>query len=236
MTVDPLYAMAFVTGFLGSGHCLGMCGGIVTALSLTGSGQRGGVPFHLLYNLGRLLTYGLIGLIVGWLGSLMAYTASFEEVSRWLLVFSDFLIIAIGLGTAGAFRRFNIMRLEFATPLQALTEGVRRLRRLPGNLAALPLGLIFGFLPCGFLYAMAIAAAQTARPGSGALVMISFGFGTVPALFIFGSVAHWLSRRARGWMLRGAGVMVALIGLLNLFRHLGMMGILPGGGGAGCFC
>jgi len=67
-------------------------------------------------------------------------------------------------------------------------------------------------------------------------VMVSFGFGTVPALLIFGSAAHWLSNRARGWMLRGAGVMVALMGLLNLLRHLQIMGFLPGASGGGCFC
>jgi len=236
MITDPLYGLAFITGFLGSGHCLGMCGGIVTALSLSDSGQRGGVSFHLLYNIGRIITYGLIGLLVGWLGSLMAYTASFEGVSRGLLVFSDLLIIAIGLGTVGAFRRFNIMRLEFAGPLKTLTIGVRRLRQLPKKLAALPLGLIFGFLPCGFLYAMAITAAQTTSPASASLVMVSFGFGTVPALLLFGSAAHWLSNRARGWMLRGAGMMVALMGLLNLLRHLQIMGYIPGGSGGGCFC
>jgi hypothetical protein len=235
MILEPLYGMAFIAGFLGSGHCLGMCGGIVTALSLAGSGQRGGPLFHLLYNSGRLVTYGLIGLLVGWLGSLMAYTKALAGVSLWLLVASDLLIIAIGLGTAGAFRRVNIMRLEFRGPLQTLTAAVGRLRQLPKGFAALPLGLLFGFLPCGFLYAMAITAAQTAAPGKASLVMIFFGLGTAPALLIFGSAAHWLGSRARGWMLRGAGIMVVLMGLVNFFRHLRIIGLIPGGA-AGCFC
>ncbi len=86
MTTEPLYSMAFVTGFLGSGHCLGMCGGIVTALSLSGPGRKSGPIFHLLYNSGRIITYGLIGLLVGWLGSLMAYTTALEGITQWLLV------------------------------------------------------------------------------------------------------------------------------------------------------
>ncbi|MCK4837400.1 MAG: sulfite exporter TauE/SafE family protein [Desulfobulbaceae bacterium] len=232
---DPIYGMAFITGFLGSGHCLGMCGGIVTALSLSGSGQKGGPLFHLLYNSGRLLTYGLIGLLVGWLGSLMAYTTAFEGVSLWLLVASDLFIILIGLGTAGAFRRLNIMQLEFSGPLKTMTAAVGRLRQLPKGFAALPLGLTFGFLPCGFLYAMAITAAQTAAPLKASLVMIFFGLGTAPALFIFGSATQWLSSRARGWMLRGAGIMVVLMGLVNLTRHLQLIGLIPGGS-SGCFC
>lgn len=235
MIFEPLYSMAFITGFLGSGHCLGMCGGIVTALAISGSGRQGGPGFHLLYNSGRIFTYGLIGLLVGWLGSLMAYTSAFAGVTLWLLIASDLFIIMIGLGTAGAFQRFNIMRLEFSGPLQTMTAAVGRIRRLPKGFAALPLGLIFGFLPCGFLYAMAITAAQTASPGKAALVMIFFGLGTAPALLLFGSAAQWLSSRARGWMLRGAGAMVVLMGLLNLFRHLQTIGLIPGGS-AGCFC
>lgn len=232
---EPLYTMALVTGFLGSGHCLGMCGGIVTALSLSGPGRQSGPLFHLLYSTGRIITYGLLGLLVGWLGSLMAYTSAFAGFTRWLLVATDLFIIVLGLGTAGALSRLNLMRLEFSGPVQSLTGAVTGLRKLPPTLSALPLGLVFGFLPCGFLYAMAITAAQTASPPRAALVMVFFGLGTVPALMAFGSTAQWLGSRARGWMLRGAGVMVVLMGLVNLVRHLQIIGLIPGGS-AGCFC
>ncbi len=233
--LDPLYSMALITGFLGSGHCLGMCGGIVAALSLSKPGRRGGLAFHLLYNLGRITTYGGIGLLVGWLGSLMAYTEGFARFSQLLLLGSDLFIIVLGLGTAGAWQRLNFLRLEFASPARLMTSPIASLHRLPSAMAALPLGLLFGFLPCGMVYAMAITAAQTAVPTRAGLVMLSFGLGTVPALLSFGSVAHWLGHRARTWMLRGAGLTVAAMGLLNLFRHLQLFGILPGGS-AGCFC
>ena len=232
---EPLYSMALITGFLGSGHCLGMCGGIVTALSLSGPGRQSGPLFQLLYNCGRITTYGLIGLLVGWLGSLMAYTEALEGVSRWLLVATDLFIIVLGLGTAGALPRLNLMRLEFAGPVRSMTAAVSGVRRLPPGISAVPLGLVFGFLPCGFLYAMAITAAQTASPTRAALVMVFFGLGTGPALLLFGSAAQWLGSRARGWMLRGAGIMVVLMGLVNLVRHLQIIGLIPGGT-AGCFC
>ncbi len=185
--IDPLYSMALVTGLLGSGHCIGMCGGIVAALSLSGEGRRGGASFHLLYNAGRTATYALIGFLVGWLGSAIAFTDAFAGATRIVLVGSDLFVILLGLGTAGLFARLNFMRLEFAGPVQSLTRAVHRLRQLPPALAALPLGLLFGFLPCGFLYAMAITAAQSAE--------------------------------------RGAGLMVALMGMVNLLRHLRMMGV-----------
>jgi len=223
--IDPLLPPALLTGLLGSGHCLGMCGGLVAALSLPGGGQRNGLLFHLLYNAGRITTYTLIGLTVGWLGSAIAYAETFATFARAVLLGSDIFVILIGLGSAGLLQRFNLMSLECVSPVQVLTTAVRSLRRLPPALAALPLGLLLGFIPCGFLYAMAITAAQSAAPMRGAQIMLAFGLGTAPSLLLFGTAAHWLGRRVRRWMLLGAGLMVALMGVYNLSRHLQMIGL-----------
>jgi len=77
-------------------------------------------------------------------------------------------------------------------------------------------------LPCGFLYAMAITAAQSTDSLHGAAIMVAFGIGTMPALFLVGSAAQWFVSK-RSWMLRLAGLLVALMGSYNLFRHLGLM-------------
>lgn len=221
---DPLIAMGFTTGLLGAGHCIGMCGGLVGALSLSATGRRGGWSFHLLYNAGRLVTYTLIGALVGWLGSALAYTDRFHTITRTLLVASDLFIILLGFGTAGLFAGLNLARLDFPGPLRAMTKAVQRLRQLPPALAAIPLGLLFGFLPCGYLYAVAITAAQSADVTTGALMLLAFGIGTVPALLLFGTATQWLGTRARLWMLRLAGLLVAGMGAVNLFRHLRLMG------------
>lgn len=223
--IDPLISMAFLTGVLGTGHCIGMCGGLVGALSLSEAGQRGGWTFHLLYNSGRIATYTVIGGIVGWLGSAMAYADHFRTVTRTLLVTSDLFVILIGLGTAGLFARLKVGRLEIPAPTQLLSRTSLLLRRLPPAMAALPLGLLFGFIPCGYLYAVAISAAQSADPVKGAVMLLVFGLGSTPALLLFGGAAHWLSTRTRAWMLRGAGVTVAAMGVLNLGRHLKLMGV-----------
>lgn len=221
--IDPLYSMALITGLLGSGHCIGMCGGIVAALSISGEGRKGGLPFHLLYNAGRIATYTMIGLLVGWLGSVAAFVEPFHRAAWWVLLGSDLFVILLGLGTAGLFARLNVARLEFPGPMEKMAAAVRGLRTLPPAMSALPLGLVGGLLPCGFLYATALAAGQSAVPFKGALTMLAFGLGTVPALFFFGSAAHLLTTRARTWMLKGAGLMVALMGAWNLVRHLRMM-------------
>jgi sulfite exporter TauE/SafE len=221
-----LVTMAFVTGLLGAGHCLGMCGGLVGALSLSASRHPGGWSFHLLYNAGRVATYTLIGALVGWLGSALAYTDRFGEVTRILLLVSDLFIILVGLGTAGLFAGLNVAKLDFPGPLRAMTAAVQRLRQLPPTLSALPLGLLFGFLPCGYLYAVAITAAQSADVATGAMMLLAFGIGTVPALLVIGTATQWLGTRARIWMLRSAGLLVAGMGLVNFFRHLQLIGWL----------
>ncbi len=221
---DSLIYMAFVTGLLGTGHCIGMCGGLVSALSLSGAGRQGGWFFHLLYNLGRISTYTFIGAVVGWLGSALAYTDRFKMVTRSLLIGSDVFVILVGLGTAGLFAWLNVSKLDFPGPMKAMTVAVVGLRRLPPAISALPLGLLFGFIPCGYLYAVAITAAQSASVATGALMLFAFGLGTAPSLLLFGSAAHWLSGRARTWMLRMAGLVVAGMGVINLTKHMRMMG------------
>ena len=221
---DSLIYMAFVTGLLGTGHCIGMCGGLVSALSLSEAGRQGGWFFHLLYNLGRISTYTFIGAVVGWLGSALAYTDRFKMVTRSLLIGSDVFVILVGLGTAGLFAWLNVSKLDFPGPMKAMTVAVVGLRRLPPAISALPLGLLFGFIPCGYLYAVAITAAQSASVATGALMLFAFGLGTAPSLLLFGSAAHWLSGRARTWMLRIAGLVVAGMGVINLIKHMRMMG------------
>lgn len=220
----PLITMAFITGLMGTGHCIGMCGGLVGALSLSEAGRKDGWRFHLLYNIGRITTYTFIGAVVGWLGSALAYTDQFKLVTRSLLLASDVFIILVGLGTAGLFSRLKASNLDFPGPMRSMTTAVHSLRKLPPALSALPLGLLFGFIPCGYLYAVAITAAQSAEVTTGALMLLAFGLGTAPSLLIFGNATHWVSGHARTWMLRIAGLIVSGMGIINLLTHLRLMG------------
>ncbi|MBW2476008.1 MAG: sulfite exporter TauE/SafE family protein [Deltaproteobacteria bacterium] len=223
---ESLIPMAFLTGLLGTGHCIGMCGGIVGALSLSEAGKSSGWLFHLLYNLGRIITYTFIGAMVGWLGSALAYTDRFKVITRSLLIGSDLFIILVGLGTAGALSWLNVNRLDFSGPVDVFFFFFKGVRRLPKSMTAFPLGLMFGFLPCGYLYAVAITAAQSASITTGSLMLLAFGLGTTPSMLIFGGATHWLSTRFRAKMLRCAGLVVFGMGLVNLVKHLQLMGWL----------
>ncbi|KIH76363.1 hypothetical protein GFER_12015 [Geoalkalibacter ferrihydriticus DSM 17813] len=215
--------MALVTGLLGSGHCIGMCGGIIAALSLSVRQGGAGLWFQLAYHLGRLTTYGVMGATLGWVGSMVVYTEGFQAASRVILIGADLLLIAAGLATAGLAGRRSPLEIEGMVPTRLIGKAVIRLRRWPPALAALPLGLAFGLLPCGLVYAVALTAAQSADPGRGALLMLAFGLGTVPALMLVGAAAAWLGQRGRRWMMRAAGLTVALMGLYQLLRHLGLL-------------
>lgn len=228
--LDPLYSLAFITGLLGSGHCLGMCGPLVAALGLAGRAEAQGLLFHLLYNGGRLLTYSLLGLAAGLIGAGLVHGAGFAWFSFLLLLASDLFIIAVGLGVAGLLRRCDLLEMKWAAPTALITRGVRRLAGLSAGLAGLPLGLLMGFLPCGLLYAMLLAAAQSGTPAGGLLTMFFFGLGTIPALFAFGSAAHLFSGRSRARMLRIAGWAVVLMGAYNIYRHVRLYAWLLGDG------
>lgn len=237
--IEPIYSLALLTGLLGSGHCLGMCGGLISALSLSEPRARHPLLCQLLYHGGRVTTYTLVGAMAGWLGSVLAYANLFHGVMRLALIASDLLIIVVGLGTAGLFRRVNLARLDWPGPAKAISRAAIALIRSPNPqpgappapsakprdpLAALPLGLLMGFLPCGVSYAMAITAAQTSSLAKGGLTMLWFGVGTTPALFLFGCTINWLGNRARGWMLRTAGLLVATMGVYHLQRHISLLG------------
>ena len=92
--MDPLVSGALVTGLLGSGHCIGMCGGLVAALGLSG-GRRAGLTYHVLYNLGRISTYALLGYFVGWLGLAVAQPGALRGAGRVLMLGADLFVLLV---------------------------------------------------------------------------------------------------------------------------------------------
>ncbi|GFO67118.1 cytochrome biogenesis protein [Geomonas limicola] len=211
---------AFLAGLAGSFHCIGMCGGVVAALSVT----RGSRPLparlatQLYYNLGRITTYTLLGALAGWLGAALDL-AALRPFTRWFLVAAHSFVILVGLGSLFAFGPFGIALLDgrgarwFAAPLRLVAGS-------SSALAAYPLGLVLGFIPCGLVYAPLISAAAGAAPLEGALMLAALGLGTLPVLFLFGSATSAISGGLRNVMLRLAGLCVALMGAAGLWRTL----------------
>jgi uncharacterized protein len=220
--------LAFLAGVAGSVHCLGMCGGIVAALAMS---DRTAAPvnrllFQLLYNLGRIATYTLLGVTAGIIGSSLDIL-TIKEVSLWVMAAANLLVTLVGLAACLGSARLGLFALEgsggrlLARPLRWVLSGNSPVR-------ALLLGLVLGFLPCGLVYAPLVAAAGCGNPLRGGAILAAMGLGTLPLLLIFGSASVTITDGLRDGLFRIAGLLVALIGTAGLWRVLAKMGLAPG--------
>jgi sulfite exporter TauE/SafE len=214
--VSPDYALALTTGLLGGfGHCLGMCGPIVAAVSFGAGAGRGPLP-HAAYHAGRLLTYTFVGALMGFAGSFVNVAGRLAGVQDAVALIAGALMVLMGLRIAGVVRLSG--RAAAAAP--RWPRAVRRLADGEAPLALFPLGLLLGFLPCGLSATVFVMAAATADPLRGWTLALLFGVGTLPALALFGLAAGRLGARLRGALYRAGGVAIVAMGLLALRRGL----------------
>lgn len=203
-STETIYLILFSSGFtVGFGHCIGMCGPIVASLSLSLKG-RGVIIPHLFYNTGRITTYALLGGLMGATGSFTSVTARIANLQKGVMILTGSLIIVMGLAMAGWIPLGSIFGEDY-NPGGLLSRTFRRLSETRSTVTYYPLGMLLGLLPCGPVYTALIAAARTGMEvqngfkGSliGAGLMLSFGLGTVPALFLVAKLADlgWLKRR-----------------------------------------
>jgi len=212
--------LAFSIGLAGSGHCLGMCGGIVTALALsqrdTDAGRR--FLFNMLYHAGRICTYCLLGLLVG-LVARAGLVDALKPAVKWLFLAANLFVFAIGIFTALGVRSLGISALD-GSVWGFLRNLLSRLTESRSVLAAFPAGFLMGFLPCGLVYGVLISAATSGSALKGGSMMLAFGSGTLPVLLAYGQVASTVSALGRGIFQRCMGVAVALLGALGVWKAL----------------
>ncbi len=214
------YLVIFAAGFLGSFHCIGMCGGFACAL---GHDPRGGVATagrHLLYNLGRLTTYCFLGALAGALGHAVSNSPGvlLDTAQRVLAIVAGLLMIAMALQFFGLFHGFRRAAMGFGGSTLAMS--LRSLLATRSRAAPVALGVFNGFLPCPLVYAFAAQAGSTAAPLSGFLVMLAFGLGTFPAMLMMGGLGRVL---APVWRQRGvwlAGSCILALGLITIWRGI----------------
>ena len=218
MSSAPLLAM-LLSGLAGGfGHCISMCGPIVGALSV--GETRKGILHLLLYNLGRVTTYTILGAMVGLSGSFLVLTASIEQLQKAIMIIAGLSIILMGLSTAEW--------LPLPSPTKSCNPGnspmqkIMALFKAPRSSGAYyPMGIVLGFLPCGLTYTALLAAARAAMEAhhpfagmlQGALMMLLFGIGTAPALILVGKVVNTISNKTRKWFYRVASVIMIATGV-----------------------
>ena len=216
MTLDLLLPVAFLAGFFGSGHCLGMCGPVVVLLETPGgqSSAFNSVLRRLIYNTGRMLFYVLLGVIAGVLGVVLTKIAGIKVGLSLLRILAGLLVIALGLNLLFDFRALSYLEKGGAVIWRRLAPLARHVLPISTPARALGAGFIWGALPCGLVYSAVAIAATSGSASGGALVMLTFWLGTLPALLVAGAsakklaewVRHPVLRRLTGVMLIGIGV------------------------------
>ncbi len=215
---------AFLVGLLGGVHCVGMCGGIVAALTFglpepVRQGLSKVIPFQLAYNLGRILSYVLAGAVMGGLGMLLAGLMPVYYAQRGLLAVAGLFMMFLGLYLGGWW--FGLTRLEkMGAGLWRRVEPLaRRLLPVRSLGQAAILGLLWGWIPCGLVYSMLIWSVSAGSAFEGALLMLAFALGTLPNLLAMGAMAGGLATLLRRpGVAQVAGGTVILLGIYTLGR------------------
>jgi sulfite exporter TauE/SafE len=186
----PLLA-AFTLGLISSAHCIGMCGGIMGALTMAIPAEARHRRLRLLlsYNFGRIASYTLMGALVGLLASGLGHWSA----ATGLRIVAGVLLITMGLYLADWWR--GLVYLERGgrylwAYLQPLGKGLLPVRNAP---QALLLGMVWGWLPCGLVYSALAYAMVQAHPAWAAAIMLAFGLGTLPAVLATGLLAQQLT-------------------------------------------
>ncbi|UUY07241.1 sulfite exporter TauE/SafE family protein [Pseudomonas sp. J452] len=215
LELAPLLVSALILGLLGGGHCLGMCGGLMGALTLAIPAEQRARRFRLLlaYNLGRILSYTTAGVLIG----LAGWAVASSPAAMVLRVIAALLLIAMGLYLAGwwsGLTRIEGLGRHLWRHLQPIATRLMPVSSLP---RALLLGAIWGWLPCGLVYSTLLWAASQGSALDSGLLMLAFGLGTWPVLLATGLAAERLTAllRKRGVRMAG-GLLVILFGLWTL--------------------
>ena len=227
--------LIFTLGFLGSfGHCVGMCGPLAAAFSLSQTQNtpdwRHQLQFHILLNLGRTLSYMIIGAAIGAIGSVFLASGQMagvgSDMRRFLAIITGLMLIWFGLRQI---KPDLLPRVPLLHPLlqsklhDRLNAGMVKLSLKATWWTPALLGITWGLIPCGFLYAAQIKAAETGDLIKGATTMLAFGLGTLPTMLGVGISTSILSKDKRNQLFRLGGWVTLIIGALTLLRTGDMM-------------
>ncbi|MFN6514889.1 MAG: sulfite exporter TauE/SafE family protein [Nostoc sp. CreGUA01] len=234
-----------ILGFLGSfGHCFGMCGPLTVAFSLSqqpkipqttprghtstlekSNTQKQQFKFHILLNLGRMLSYALVGAGIGALGSVLLQGGQLAGVGsdfrRWMAIITGVMLIWFALEQI---KPDLLPRIPVLHPLlkgslhHRLSTGMVKLSLKTKWWTPLLLGMTWGLMPCGFLYAAQIKAAETGNLWMGTATMLAFGLGTLPTMLGVGVSTSLVSKDRRSQLFRLGGWVTLSIGVITLLR------------------
>lgn len=215
MTFDLITPLTI--GLIGSFHCIGMCGPIALALPLRRDNWTAKVSGGLFYNIGRTITYAIMGLLFGMLGQGIR-VAGFQE---WASI-----ILGIALIISVLFPYLFNYKLSFANLISGyasrLVNNLRQFFSQRSSSSLLIIGILNGLLPCGLVYVALAGAINTNSLTDGALFMAAFGFGTIPMMLIASLTGNAISSKLRSKMRKIVPYFVFILGVLFILRGMSL--------------
>lgn len=211
---------ALFIGLLGAGHCLGMCSGIASAITFSTTCSQSKLSAFtalLLYNLGRISSYSLAGAIFAGSSSALIVFFAGKEALIYLRVLAAILMLCLALYISRLW--FGLVQLEKAG--QFFWKFIKPIAQyflpLKHPALALPLGFLWGWLPCGLVYSTLSWAASSGSAENGALIMLGFGLGTLPAMLTVGSLSQQLKSVLNHHYFRYTSALLLAIFALHTF-------------------
>jgi sulfite exporter TauE/SafE len=204
------YFLITFTAFLGSYHCIGMCGFIPTLIK-----YRSWLLGNILYSIGRVFSYTFLGFVGGYIGMFFK-NVEFQMFQKGISIFLGIMIIFFGLQIMGSIKEKGIIGLDYI--YSTIADIMGKFREQP-----LFLGMFNGLLPCPLVYAFLMKAIAEGNPLKGALVMLAFGIGTVPAMLFASKLLSILTGQQRKIFVRIAGFIVVLFGVWMILRTFGIL-------------
>ena len=217
------YSLAFMTGILGSGHCVGMCGALVSGFFLKFGEQRNNFLPVAAYHAARITMYTLVGFIAAALGAVLVQTGIIGKAQGILQIIAGVVVILLGLETMG----LSPWRLTMSFAKVSWLHGLLFDAPKKGVVAGAAIGgVVNGLMPCSMTMAMAVKATTAATPLEGGLLLLAFGAGTLPSMLFVSLIFGKLGNRVRGMLLKSAAVIVIALGLATVYQGVAYYGIM----------
>ncbi len=210
------YTLAFIAGVLGSGHCLGMCGALVSGYFMNVGKNKSYLPYFA-YQFARILVYIIIGLLAASLSAVLVSGGMVGKVQSILQMAIGAIVIILALGILGLVPWQGSMKL---LPMNWLRKGYASARSRGPLYGAIIAGFLNGLMPCPLTFAMYVEATSASSVMEGGLLLLAFGAGTLPTMLFISFAFAKMGASLRGFMLKSAAIIMIFMGLNTIYKGL----------------
>jgi len=210
------YSLAFVAGFLGSGHCLGMCGALVSGYFMNSGKNKSYFPY-IAYQLTRILVYVSIGLLAASIGIVLVSSGMIGKFQSILQMIIGIIVIILALGILGLIPWQGSIKM---LPMNLLRQGYAQARTKGPVVGAMIAGFLNGLMPCPLTFAMYVEATSATTIMEGGALMLAFGAGTLPTMLFISVAFGKMGSNIRGIMLKLAAIIMIFMGLNTVYKGL----------------